>query len=456
MLCPPRQCSDAPRPRLGVSPPALQNATPSGMLDAAASPHPPRVDPMRPCTHPHFISMAGLLVILLMPGMGAGQAMTERAEASTPVRGVVYLDRNTDGQQDPGEPGLEGVLVSDQDTVVSTDAEGRFSFDSRAYGLVQVIQPSGCRAVGSFWKPADNMSELQFGLTPWNPGSSWTFLHASDLHLDQQSLPRLRRLRAMVDSLRPAFVLLTGDLVRDGLRVQKEVARGYYDLLETELDAFPVPVYTVPGNHELFGIEREKSGVASSHPLYGNRMYRAYRGPNYYAFSAGTLLFLGLDTVDYDDMWYHGHVDALQRDWLSHVLAATPPGARAVAFNNIPFASSSETRLGYTDGGAAPTLLRTAGRTVFRHTVYNHEEVLGLFGPGSHPLEIALAGHIHLREAIEYRTQQGPLRLHQAAAAVGPARGSSDGYGPLSGVTLYRVTKGRVDNGTFLPLDPMR
>ena len=30
----------------------------------------------------------------------------------------------------------------------------------------------------------------------------------------------------------------------------------------------------------------------------------------------------------------------------------------------------------------------------------------------------------------------------------------ADAYGPLSGITLHRVVDGRIDDGTFLPLDP--
>jgi hypothetical protein len=32
-----------------------------------------------------------------------------------------------------------------------------------------------------------------------------------------------------------------------------------------ELKQFPVPVWTVPGNHEIFGIERDKSKVSTTH-----------------------------------------------------------------------------------------------------------------------------------------------------------------------------------------------
>ena len=49
---------------------------------------------------------------------------------------------------------------------------------------------------------------------------------------------------------------MTGDLVSDALRVGEAEARGYYDLYLDEARRFPVPVWSVPGNHEIFGIER--------------------------------------------------------------------------------------------------------------------------------------------------------------------------------------------------------
>jgi hypothetical protein len=45
------------------------------------------------------------------------------------------------------------------------------------------------------------------------------------------------------------------------------------------------------------------------------------------------------------------------------------------------------------------------------------------------------------------------VRFHQAAAVVGPSEAA--GLKLVSGVTVYRVKEGRVDDGTFLPLDPM-
>lgn len=395
-----------------------------------------------------------ILFALFVTGVTSvgAQAPSERLTTGRRVEGIVFDDRNHNGRHDAGEPGRGGVAISDQVQVVATDANGRFAMDARGYGLVFVSQPDGYLVNGPFWRAADG-APIEFGLVATPPVASFTFVHASDPHVSEASVDRLRRVRAMVDSLRPAFVLITGDLVRDALRVPEGVARGFFDLLSRELAQFTVPVFTVPGNHEKFGIERNQSKVSATHPLYGNRMYRALLGPNYFSFTYGGVHFLGLDTVDYDDMWYHGHVDSLQLRWLAADVAVLPPDMPLVTFNHIPFVSGAEARNGYTPDGVAPSIITIDGRAQFRHTVQNHEAILA---PLQGRLDVALGGHIHMREVLRYQTQAGVQRLITAAAVVGPAPGSGSAYGPVSGITLHRVSRGRVDDGTFLPLDPLR
>jgi len=397
-------------------------------------------------------AVSALAAIVLLPAIAGAQAVGERVAEAVSVAGVVFLDANANGVRDAGEPGIEGVVVSDQVAVTTTDGDGRYSLSARGYGLVFVSQPDGYASVGPFWRRADG-DGMDFGLTPRATSTEFTFVHASDTHLSEGSAERMRLLRERVDSLQPAFVLITGDLIEDALRVGEDEARGQFELLERELALFTVPVFVAPGNHDMFGIERELSGVASTNPLYGTRMYRHYRGPNYYSFTWGGVHFLALDTVDYDDTRYYGHVDTLQLEWIRNDVAALPPDMPLVIFNHIPFIGGGEARWGMEEDGAAPTIIRVDGRAYFRHLVHNHEEVLG---PLQSRLEIVLQGHMHMREVLAFRTQAGAQRLTTAAAVVGPAPNDGNAYGPLSGITLHHVVDGRVDNGTFLPLDPAR
>ena len=379
----------------------------------------------------------------------AGAAI--RLTAASPiVEGVVFLDRNANGVRDASEPGMTGVVVSDQDDVARTGADGTFHLSGTAsHGIVFVSVPDGCRIVGSFWQRVSNRKPIVFALASAASPSEFGFLHASDTHLSEASLPRTARLRDIVGTLHPAFVLVSGDLVRDALRVSEDVASGYYRMYLHETSTFASPVWSVPGNHEIFGIERQLSHVSESHPLYAKAMYREFLGPDYYSFNFGGIHFVGLNTVDYDDQWYYGHVEAAELAWLERDLAQTPETMPVVTFNHIPFFSSGETLGGYMDKPPAPSLITVGGRTVFRHTVSNAEEVLRVLRRRPYPL--ALGGHFHIREMLQYAADGVQTRFYQTAAVVGPS--DEAGMRLTSGVTLYRVRDDVVDDGRFIPLD---
>lgn len=361
------------------------------------------------------------------------------------IAGTVYLDRNANGVRDKGEPGLARVVVSDQASVSLTDSAGSFSLAGGGYGLVFVSVPNGYRSVGPFWRPVAD-GPPAFGLAPAPAPRDFSFVHASDTHLDETNLPRTRWLERTVDSLRPALIIITGDLIRDALRVPDSVANARYRLFAEERTRFTRPVWTIPGNHEIFGIERERSHVSADNPLYGRQMYRHYFGPDYYSFNYGGVHFVGLNSVDYDDQWYYGHVDSLQLAWLERDLSFVPASTPVVTFNHIPFFTAVEMINGYIDEPPAPTLITVNGKTVFRHVVSNAGDVLAVLR--RHRFPLALGGHMHVRESLEYPLEGQPTRFEQAAAVVGPSDGA--GLEFPSGITLYRVTNGVIGQGEFI------
>jgi hypothetical protein len=387
------------------------------------------------------------LVLAFLTASGAGSD-----KPATDVSGVVFLDANASGTLDAGERGLPGVAVSNQVDVVVTEADGNFRLEgSKGYGIVFVSVPDGYRSVGDFWRHIGKSASttLAFALARSPAPTDFTFVHASDTHLSEKSLARTQRFRALVDSLKPAFVLVSGDLVRDALRVPEAEATGYYQMYLRETARFTAPVWNVPGNHEIFGIERMTSLVSPANPLYAKAMYRHFLGPDYYSFTFGGIHFVGLNSVDYDDLWYYGHVDSTQIAWLRKDLETVPPATPVVTFNHIPFFSTREILSGYTDDPPAPSLITVNHHTVFRHTVSNAADVLAAIG--GHPYPLALGGHIHMRESIEYEIAGRRTRFHQAAAVVGPT--DVAGMTMPSGITLYRVRATQVDDGTFVPLD---
>lgn len=375
-------------------------------------------------------------------------ALCAPAAAQSPVvSGVVFLDRNGNGQRDAGDTGVAGAVVSNQDAVVRTGADGSYRLEGRGAGLVFVSIPTGHVASGAWFKPVTGASTTaDFGLQRGGAGESFTFIHASDTHIAEASMARSVRLLALADSVRPAFVIITGDLVRDALRVSEAEATGYYELFASTMKPSPRPIWTVPGNHEVFGIERDKSGVSADHPLFGREMYRKYRGPDYYSFNAGGVHFIGLNTVDISDQWYYGHVDSVQLAWLARDVAAVPRGTPIVTFNHIPLYSALEAMGGYVDAPPAPSLITVGGKTNYRHVVSNARDVMAIMK--GHEFPLALGGHVHMREELRYAAT--PTRFVQAAAVVGP--NPTGGFAHPSGITVYRVTRGRISEGTFVPL----
>ncbi len=392
-----------------------------------------------------------LLVLVL-----AGPATTlAQARVSGTLEGVVFEDANRDGERGADEAGLPGVVVCSRSRCAVTDASGGYHVPVEpGFQVVWLRQPNGFRAAHGFFRRVPEEpsgAPVSFPLEKSGEVADFTFLHASDTHLDEESLPRFRRLRALCVERGVAFVLLTGDLVRDALRVDEATARERFELFRKEKEAFPVPVWVVPGNHENFGIERHLSGVSPDHPRYGKSMYRLYLGPNYYSFDFGGVHFIGLDTVDIADRWYYGHVDETQLRWLTEDLSHVSPETPVVTFNHIPFFSALVSAWGYYPEGDAPgSVIVVNGKAQFRHVVSNFADVLKRFEGRNYPL--ALAGHLHAREELVLGDARFTTRFNQTAAVVG---GTGEDYGMemVSGVTLYHVRHGEIDGGEFIPLD---
>ena len=371
-------------------------------------------------------------------------------QAPEPALGVVFLDADADGARDPGERGIAGVVVSDQIAVTSTDADGRYTLPASAGEFVFVTLPRGHRAVNGFWRRRAAAS-LDFPLQATTDDDSFTFIHASDSHTDPQSAPRLTRVRDIASARKAAFVLVTGDLARTVYQATEADARRDYELYRREVGAFTMPVWSVPGNHDFFAIERAPGEAAPDQPLRGRALVRSYLGPSYYSFNSGAIHFVALDTVSVASTTYYGYVDPVQLAWLERDLALVPPDTTVVTFNHIPFFSAGALVDGLIEAPASRSIVEINGRTVFRHVVTNAADVLRVLRSRRHLL--ALGGHVHLRERIMFEVEGVQTRFEQAAAIVGPRPNANKTLNFRSGVTVYRVKGAGIDDGEFVPLN---
>jgi hypothetical protein len=365
---------------------------------------------------------------------------------------TAFDDQNGNGGRDAGERPIPGVVMSNQRDVATTDASGVARIERGPTGIIFVSVPNGYRSVGSFWRaPAPADSQLTFALQPAPAPRTFSFVHASDPHIEPNNVDRTRRFRQLVDSIRPDFTVITGDLIRDAMSQQEPLARSYFDLFDAETRGFATPIWTVPGNHDHFGVIRSRSHVAETHPLYGRAMYRLYRGPDYYSFTYGGVHFVGLNTLMTDDSAYYGRVDSLQLAWLRRDLAMVSPSVPIVTFNHIPMVSGWEMLTGFIDMPLVSSIRRDNGVTTERHTVANVLDVVTAMR--GHPWVLALGGHIHASEKLAFQTEGVLTRFEQAAAIVGGQK-IQDVVIP-SGISLYTVRDGAIGAGRFIRLDPL-
>ncbi|MCK5803531.1 MAG: metallophosphoesterase [Lentisphaeria bacterium] len=102
------------------------------------------------------------------------------------------------------------------------------------------------------------------------PVSAVVFVHLSDTHINvtgkgrfsQESIPTLRRAVAAIRIIKPAFVIVTGDITEYG----DEASMAAY---WAEIEKVGVPVHTVQGNHDKpRKPERFNRVVGATHPVF--------------------------------------------------------------------------------------------------------------------------------------------------------------------------------------------
>jgi len=403
----------------------------------------------------------GCLLLCCLISIGGRPQSPENNSASVPpvsVSGYVFLDSNHNGIKDDNEQGIKGVAVSDQVNVVITDDKGYYQIRGLAgFGYIFISMPEGYTTVHGYWQKTESVPpgssgaaktvSIDFPLLPTVAHTSFSFIQASDTHVSEKTVDRMQKFRDVVDSVKPDFVIITGDLVKDALRVPETEARGLFELFKREIGKMSTSVWCIPGNHENFGIERHLSLVSPKNPLYGRKMYRFYFGPDYYSFNYGGFHFIGLNSLSFEDLYYYGHIDSTQLEWLKRDIAVLPLSTPIVTFQHVPFFSGVLSMSSFEDHGFDRTVEWEKGVLQYRHVVSNAQEVYAILSQHNYPL--ALAGHHHLQQKLTMEGVQ--TRFEQTAAVIGPSE--EGGFHHPSGVTVYHIVNGVIDEGRFIPLD---
>lgn len=218
---------------------------------------------------------------------------------------------------------------------------------------------------------------------------SFSFVFATDIHLqpEMNAIEGFARAVDSINKLNPDFVLTGGDLIMDALGTNYERADSLYSLYENSLKGFKMPVYNTIGNHEIFGIYKN-SGIDSTHPKYGDKMYEERLGKRYYAFDHKGWRFYIIDSIEETpERKYKGFVDSVQIEWIERDLRDVDENTPIVISTHIPFISSF---MQYKYGA-----LSQNGKGL---VINNSKEVLDLFK--EHNLKLVLQGHLHYLEDI--------------------------------------------------------
>jgi serine/threonine-protein phosphatase CPPED1 len=207
---------------------------------------------------------------------------------------------------------------------------------------------------------------------------------------------------AAANRLKPAFVIVTGDLVN---KAGAGVLVAEYRRLAARLNP-AIPIYNVPGNHDV-GCPATPESVSA---------WRARFGPDYYSFRVG-----GMAGFVIDSCLMEGEEARRQEGWLRRELAdARQAGYRhLVVFTHHPFFLK--------DPGEPDQYFNIAGAARRRYLDLLHE----------HGVKYVFAGHLHRNEL----GRDGDLEM----VTTGPV-GKPLGAATRSGMRIVKVTDGGISH----------
>ena len=285
----------------------------------------------------HALLNAHQVKAVLLPADPAGATVTDNVQPVT-VTGLVYNDRNRNGRHDAGEPGLKGIPVSNGDTIVVTDRQGRYTLPRVEGASILPILPADYTMAGSrvvnanfFYveeRGTGNGERGNFGLVKKKVSRQFRLNAIGDVQvgnyqeLDYATRTLWPELLSPDDRSLPTVNLFLGDLVNNNLKL--------YDDLRTLMEQLPQPTWTVLGNHD-----RDIDTVRWRQ----TRTYNEVFGADMYAFNEGRVHFIILNNVYGDGArGYKGRLSERQLQFVRQDLKYVPADRLIVLSMHIPLA----------------------------------------------------------------------------------------------------------------------
>lgn len=390
------------------------------------------------------------LLLLVLPWLSA-PALARPPPCNS---GTVFEDRNGNGRQDAGDPGLPGIKLSDGVEIAVTDARGNYDLPVVDGRSSFVVKPAGysvpMRANGlpDYWINVQRFAgpALKYGgIGTAFPGCRnyalkkvapaprrarglevLLFTDPQPKSLDDVGYYRRDIVQSVLDERagQPAadLGLSLGDIVSDDLSL--------YPAMNAATARLGVPWLHVAGNHDLdVDASRDEDSLLTFRNAYG---------PDTFAWEEPEATFVALDDVIYQpgqSPAYVGGLRAQQFAFLERYLPTLPKDRLLVVAVHIPLFD------------AAP------GRETFRHG--DRTRLFALLAAFPHVL--LLSGHSHTQRHVLHDAASGwpgdrPLHEYNVGAACGAywsgvkdAAGIPDSTmsdGTPNGYARLRVTTG--------------
>lgn len=242
--------------------------------------------------------------------------------------------------------------------------------------------------------------------------SSFTFIQLSDPQFGMYPFTKnfakekanMAKAVEAVNRLKPAFVVITGDLVNAAGDTAQ--TRAFQESIGSIDRA--IPVHLVPGNHDV--------GNRPSEEILSR--YRRGYGQDYYSFSVGGVAFIVLNSSLIKYPHRAPASAALQKKWITHAIdsiAASGPGRTITFIHHPPFLNNVDEPGGYGNIDRAP-----------------RRELLAMLEKGG--TTHVFAGHLHYNASTTY----DGMKL-VASGPVGMALGTDP-----SGLRIVTVTSDSV------------
>ena len=315
------------------------------------------------------------------------------------VQGVVYDDTNRDHRRDAGEAGIAKVLVSDGESVVQTDTEGRYRLSGTGRAIF-VVKPAQYEApvrggnLPDVWKSAD-ATDCDFGLqrrvVSADPLQVLVFTDPQPKSPINVDYYRRDIVEPLLGRTSARLGLTLGDLVDD--------APSLYPAVDAVTGRLGMPWLVLPGNHDA---DRDAADDAAS-----LRTFQAHYGPDTLAWEEAGATFVTLDDVVYrpgGDVRYVGGLRADQFAFLGALLPQLRHDRLLVLAVHIPLFDTALP-------GQAPTFRPEDRRRLF-----------ALLRP--FPNVLVLSGHSHAQQQVLHGAAEGwraatPLLEYNVGAACG-------------------------------------